>query len=166
MKDHMPRHHRRSPQITVVVSISSSPGVRSVTYSYVDPGGELPPKPTTCIITAIPPYDIVYVLDYTSTKAGWSFTKHVEPTKTSLRIAYYRAVNRLSMTTRYKEIDTDTYSYYLLFKNRLTNEKCYSDPQEGNMTPTPASAPSSPPAPQPTAMPIAKARVSGKKAKS
>lgn len=166
MKDHMPRHHRRSPQIIVVVTISDFLGFPTIQYTYSDPGGATQMLPSTCIITAPSPYDIVYVLDYASTMAGWSFRKHVEPNGASLRIPYYRAVNRLSMTTRYKATDTETYTFYLLFKNRLTNEKWSNDPQEGNMTPTPASATPSPPAPQPTAIPIAKARVSGKKAKS
>jgi hypothetical protein len=135
-------------QIVVLVSVTEH-GV--VGYSYTDPktGVTSPPKSATCIINALAPFNTVYALDYHSTLRGWCFRRHIEPKNGSRPIPHQRAANRLSMTTMYETIDTQ-YSFYLRFKNNITNLRCYDDPQEGNIPPPQSAGAPSTPTPTPS----------------
>lgn len=153
-------------QLVVLVSITSTPRGLDVGYIYTDPDSgdnHGPSSPSSsCVFKAISPFNTIYALDYKSTLDGWRFRRHVEPKAGSRRIPYQRAANRLSMTTKYRTIDTE-YSFYLLFKNILTGKLHYDDPQEGNV-PGPQSAglltaPTPTPTPHPKAeIPAAKKR--------
>lgn len=135
----MSRHDHLIPQIIVIVSIDDSTIPPGVSYTYTDPGNEFYPGPIIatplCQISAYPPYDVIYALDYASTTSGWYFRKHIMMTGNSRRLHHYRAANRLSMTTKYKAIDSGEYCFYLLFRNQLSGLCCYDDPQESNAPP-------------------------------
>lgn len=122
-----------APQRTITVSIVGTDEHAKVFYSYWSPifGTSFVNSPSCDMKIDRPTYSL-FVLDYQSSLAGWSFVK-TGPDGASEQLKFQLGPENLSLSTYNPyTTDHDIYPYFLYFKN-VNGAQMKDDPQEGNI---------------------------------
>ena len=116
-------------QFAILVAI---PGINTVGFVYYD-GTQKGPKPTTVVTLNITvPTDFLYVLDFESSRKGWTITG-ISAVEGYPLLEVMHGPKRLSLLVLDPHKEMTTYRYYLHFKNTQDGSTFQYDPQETNV---------------------------------
>jgi hypothetical protein len=124
-----------TPQRTVNISVMGRYAEDAqVTYSYWSPNdGFNRIATTTCDLYQKGATNTLFILDYASTLNGWTIvgTKPNPPNAPALETI--RGPAHTSIMTMFPNLDEpETYKFFIVYQNTITDETLERDPQEGN----------------------------------
>lgn len=125
-----------APQRVITISIVGTDENAEVYYTYHSPvSGVSYIDCPVCDMVADQPINSLFVLDYFSTKNGWTITQ-VTPRRGSPAMDSVHGALNLSILTINPYTSTDVmYRFYLHYVNTVTDAEMERDPQMGNIRP-------------------------------
>lgn len=122
-----------NPQRTITISLSGTGEDATATYSYVSPvTGSTFLNAPVCDLKCQQASYCLYILDFASTKAGWTLTG-TAPNGGATGMTSVPGALNLSLLTFDPYTCYSTYRFYLRYLNTLTGAEIEIDPQEGNV---------------------------------
>lgn len=122
-----------SPQRVIIISITGTGEQSEVYYSYVSPVSGLSyVNCPVCDLVADQATNTLFVLDFFSTKNGWTITG-ISPRKGSPALESVSGALNLSILTVNPYINLDVYKFYIHYLNTVNGAEMERDPQVGNV---------------------------------
>ncbi|MDQ2822406.1 MAG: hypothetical protein M3Y65_18850 [Pseudomonadota bacterium] len=125
-----------TPQRVITISIAGIGEKAEVYYTYLSPVTGLSYiNSPICDLVADQAINSLFVLDYFSTKNGWTIMA-ISPRKDSPSMEFVRGALQLSILTinPYSNVGM-VYQFYVHYLNTVSGVEIKRDPQEGNVEP-------------------------------
>ena len=118
-------------QVIVAVNVVGIDEQSTIAYTYTDPQtGQLHVQSPSCLVDAQAPYQVLFALDYASSRNGWIFGSK-PPVRAGAPAWTDVFANDLAIGVRLE--DSNPCRYNLILTNRFTRQTICPDPQEGNI---------------------------------
>lgn len=127
-----------TPQRTVTISLNGMMVEDTdVRYSYWSPhDGTTRTATESCDLYQSTATNTLFILDYQSTRNGWTIVRtEPNPAGSPALPAVQGPANTSIMTMFPDQSPGETYSFYIVYRNTITDVTVRFDPQEGNRPP-------------------------------